>query len=395
MDATSSTVTPFTTPGSHTKASEGRLACAATDRADAGADPRRGPGDPAAAADRVGAEAGAAAGGPSSHRLRDRLAPGPRRRRRRRLLRPSRRRRPRRPRRDRRWPERQLRRGARGAGDGRGDPLRGRPAGRPLPRSERRRALRPRPFGDGRSAREHRRGGDDRPLSRRRPECLRPRAAHRGRRDHGLPREARPRRDRHRRDQRRRVLPRAVRARPDPSGRGRLDRARGLPAPRRRGPVRSPPRWLLDGHRHPRSLPAGELGHPRGAGRHRDGPPRRRRRDAGHRPRRRPRGRERDRPCADRGRRHRGGGCERRPPGRHRPVLLDRRGRRYLWLGAALGMHRRRGSPPGPGDRLGRGRDRPGRGPRAGLRDRRGREGRAAQAHRADQIGRSRREVSR
>ena len=42
--------------------------------------------------------------------------------------------------------------------------------------------------------------------------------------------------------------------------------ARSSPA-RRRGPLRPPPRRLLDGHRHPGALSAGELGHPRGHGR--------------------------------------------------------------------------------------------------------------------------------
>ena len=58
-------------------------------------------------------------------------------------------------------------------------------------------------------------------------------------------------------------------ARPDPAGPRGLDRARGIPAARRPGPLRAPPRRLLDGHRHARALPAGELGHPRGHGRDR------------------------------------------------------------------------------------------------------------------------------
>ena len=79
----------------------------------------------------------------------------------------------------------------------------------------------------------------------------------------------RPGRDRHRRDQRRRLRARARGARPDPAGRGRSrSSARssrelvgdGLYGLRARG--------LLDRHRHARALPAGELGHPRGPGRH-------------------------------------------------------------------------------------------------------------------------------
>ena len=50
------------------------------------------------------------------------------------------------------------------------------------------------------------------------------------------------------------------------------------------GPRRPAPRRLLDGHRHPRALPAGELGHPRGPGR-----------DAGAADRARPAGRRRRR----------------------------------------------------------------------------------------------------
>ena len=54
-----------------------------------------------------------------------------------------------------------------------------------------------------------------------------------------------------------------------PAGPGGLDRARGLPAPCRPGPLRPPLGGLLGGHRNPRSIPAGELGHPRGRGRDR------------------------------------------------------------------------------------------------------------------------------
>ena len=54
-----------------------------------------------------------------------------------------------------------------------------------------------------------------------------------------------------------------------PPGEDDLDRARGLPAAGRRGAPRHPARGLLDGHRHPRALPAGDLGHPRGRGRDR------------------------------------------------------------------------------------------------------------------------------
>ena len=90
-----------------------------------------------------------------------------------------------------------------------------------------------------------------------------PGAAPRGRRDPRVPREAGPGRDRHRRDQRRRLRARAHGARPDPAGPRGLDRARGVPAAGRPRPLRSPARGLLDGHRHPGALPAGELGHPR------------------------------------------------------------------------------------------------------------------------------------
>ena len=88
----------------------------------------------------------------------------------------------------------------------------------------------------------------------------------RGWRGARLPREARPGADRHRPDQRRRLRGRELGARADPAGARGLDRARGLPAPRRAGPVRAPARGLLDGHRHAAALPAGQLGHPRGRG---------------------------------------------------------------------------------------------------------------------------------
>ena len=105
----------------------------------------------------------------------------------------------------------------------------------------------------------------------------------------------------------------ALDRRPDPAGPDGLDRARGLPAACRTGPVRPPPRRLLDGHRHPRALPAGELGHPRAPGETgaaRAGR-RRRRPGRGGRPgRRRGRGRRRRRwsRTAARSRRRRGGG---------------------------------------------------------------------------------------
>ena len=166
----------------------------------------------------------------------------------------------------------------------------------------------------------------------------------RGRRGHRVPREARPRRDRHRRDQRRRLRPRALGARPDPARRRRLDRARGLPAPGRRGPVRSPPGGLLDGHRDARPLPAGELGHPRGprrdrgrasasattgllVARRRRGRPRRQRRGPGA-------GRGAGRPSAPAPR------SARAPSS---AGLLDRRGRRGHRLGPALAA-----APSGP-----------------------------------------------
>ena len=51
-----------------------------------------------------------------------------------------------------------------------------------------------------------------------------------------------------------------------PPGEERLDRARRLPAAgRRAASARHAARRLLDGHRHAGALPAGELGHPRGA----------------------------------------------------------------------------------------------------------------------------------
>ena len=111
------------------------------------------------------------------------------------------------------------------------------------------------------------------------------------------------------------VLEREV-ARPDPARAGGLDRARGLPAAGRPGPLRSPPRGLLDGHRDAGALPAGELGHPRGHGRDRA----RRRRRAVHRGRRRGR-RGRGRRAAGRGR----AAAARSPPARSSPssVLLE------------------------------------------------------------------------
>ena len=52
-------------------------------------------------------------------------------------------------------------------------------------------------------------------------------------------------------------------------GQARLDRARRLPAARRRRPLRLRRRGLLDGHRDARALPAGHLRHPRGHRAHR------------------------------------------------------------------------------------------------------------------------------
>ena len=87
--------------------------------------------------------------------------------------------------------------------------------------------------------RDARRSGHDRAHAGRRPQPLRPRAHRRRRPRARLPREAGARGDRHRPDQRRRLRARAVRARPD-RGRPRgLDRARDLPGPDRRGPVRA------------------------------------------------------------------------------------------------------------------------------------------------------------
>ena len=106
--------------------------------------------------------------------------------------------------------------------------------------------------------------GDDRPAPGRGLLRLRPGAHRRRRRGARVPRE--DRRARARRDQRRHLRAGALGARPDPARRGGLDRARRLPAPGRRGPARLAPRRLLDGHRHARALPAGELGHPRAAG---------------------------------------------------------------------------------------------------------------------------------
>ena len=63
------------------------------------------------------------------------------------------------------------------------------------------------------------------------------------------------------------VRARALGARPDPGRRGRsrssATSSRGWSAT---GST-APPRRLLDGHRHPGALPAGDLGHPRGRGR--------------------------------------------------------------------------------------------------------------------------------
>ncbi len=56
---------------------------------------------------------------------------------------------------------------------------------------------------------------------------------------------------------------RPARARPD-----RLDRARRVPQARRRGPLRLRDRRLLARHRHAAALPAGDVRHPRGHGRH-------------------------------------------------------------------------------------------------------------------------------
>ena len=117
------------------------------------------------------------------------------------------------------------------------------------------------------AAHEERGGaGDDRPLPGRGLRRLRPRQRDGERRRARVPRE--DRRAGAGRDQRRRLRARALGARPDPAGRARSRSsarssrgwsATGLYGLRARG--------LLDGHRHPRALPAGELGHPRGPGR--------------------------------------------------------------------------------------------------------------------------------
>ena len=144
-------------------------------------------------------------------------------------------------------------------------PARGRhgTARRSLHGPQRRRPHRSRPHRAAAPARRDRRRDHARAVSGRRPDLLRARAPGGRRRGPRLPREARPGGDRHRRGQRGRLRDRAPGARPDPRGPGRLDRARGVSAGGRPGPLRPPPRGLLDGHRDPAALPAGELGHPR------------------------------------------------------------------------------------------------------------------------------------
>ena len=118
---------------------------------------------------------------------------------------------------------------------------------------------------------------DDPAHARRGSEPLRARARARRRRARAeLPREAAPGGDRHEPDQRGPLRARAGRARPDPAGPACVDRARGLPAPRRRaGGLRRRARRLLARRRHARRLPAG--------------PPRRARAELRHRARRRAR----------------------------------------------------------------------------------------------------------
>ena len=152
----------------------------------------------------------------------------------------------------------------------RGDPLRRRRARRrprrALPGPQRRRPHRPRPDRAAARPRGARGAGDDRPATRSRtpPPTAWSAATTSGAVLEFLEKtgEAVPGRG-----QRRRLRARALGARPDPAGARGLDRARGLPAAGRRRPARPAARRLLDGHRHPRALPAGELGHPRGAGR--------------------------------------------------------------------------------------------------------------------------------
>ena len=111
-----------------------------------------------------------------------------------------------------------------------------------------------------------RRAGDARPAPGRRLRRLRPRQPRRGRRGARVPREDRRGGARARSNAGMYVLERSV-LDLIPPGESGLDRARRLPAAGRRRPPRDAPRRLLDGHRHPRALPAGDLGHPRGDGR--------------------------------------------------------------------------------------------------------------------------------
>ena len=231
---------------------------------------RRRQGDAAAPAYRAGAEAGADPGRPALPRLHDRVAGGTRGDRGRARL---------------RLPAGRPARGAgrRGGAGGGADPLRGRAraarhrrrdplrrrparrrARRALPGAERRRAHRPRPDGAAARARAVGGGDDDRPAPGRGLLGLRPGQQRRGGRGARVPRE--DRRAQARRGQRRDVRADAAGPEPDPAGRERLDRARRFPAPGRQPPARAAARRLLDGHRHPRALPAGELGHPRGPG---------------------------------------------------------------------------------------------------------------------------------
>ena len=215
-----------------------------------------------------GPEAGAAAGRPAAHRLRDRLARPPRRRRRDRLLRPPRR------------GDAERARGARARGriryaeepdaarHRRCDPLRRGHARRAVPRPQRRHPLRPRPDRADRAARAHRARGRRSPSIR---STTRPDTdSSIARRTARSPSSSRsPSRDQIDTDEINAgayLLERSV-LEQIPPGSGGLDRARGLPAADRRRPLRDPARGLLDRHRDAGALPGGELGHPRGPGR--------------------------------------------------------------------------------------------------------------------------------
>ena len=216
-------------------------------------------------------QAGRPARRPAVHRLHARLAARPRRRRRDHVLRLPGRRRARRARRRQRrsgcgsrYVEEPQPLGTGGALKFAEDAAR-----RALPDAQRRRADRHRPHRADRPARGDRRARDARrsyPVED--PSRLRPRAARRRRRGHASSSRS-PRADQidtHNISAGAYVLERSVLDLLEP-GRARLDRARRLPAARRRRPLRLRRRGLLDGHRDARALPAGHVRHPRGHGR--------------------------------------------------------------------------------------------------------------------------------